>query len=95
MKRPCFETNGIDAWMTFQATTKVQKPLAAATRIAEKGNRIVLGDINSESYIQNKKTGEKIPLNIENGVYMVEMLIKPTPFPRQAKKRATVVSTPQ
>ena len=74
-KRPCFETNGIDAWMTFQATTKVQKPLAAATRITEKGNRIVLDDADSESYIQNKKTGKKIPLNIENGVYMMEMLI--------------------
>ena len=85
-KRPCFETKGIYAWMTFQATTKVQKPLAAATRITEKGNRIVLDDADSESYIQNKKTGKKIPLNIENGVYMMEMLIKPTPFQRQAKK---------
>ena len=27
-----FETNGVNAWMTFQATTKVQKPLAAASR---------------------------------------------------------------
>ena len=85
-KRPCFATNGIDAWLTFQATTKVQKPLAAATRITEKGNRIVLDDADSESYIQNKKTGKKIPLNIENGVYMMEMLIKPTPCQRQAKK---------
>ena len=72
--------------MTFQATTKVQKPLAAATRITEKGNRIVLDDADSESCIQNKKTGKKIPLNIENGVYIMEMLIKPTPFERQAKK---------
>ena len=85
-KRPCFETNGIDAWMTFQATTKVQKPPAAATRITEKGNRIVLDDIDSESYIQNKKTGKKIPLNIENGFYIMEMISKPTPFQRQATK---------
>ena len=72
--------------MTFQATTKVQKPLAAATRITEKSNRIVLDDIDSESYIQNKETGKKIPLNMENGVYTVEMITKPTPFQRQAKK---------
>ena len=85
-KRPCFETNGIVSWTTFQATTKVQKPLAAATRITEKGNRIVLDDVDSERYIQNKKTGKKIPLNIENVVYMMEMFIKPTPFQRQAKK---------
>ena len=63
--------------MVFQATTNVQKPLAAATRITEKGNRIVLDDADSESYIMNKQTGKKIPLSIENGVYMMEMLIKP------------------
>lgn len=69
-KRPCFETNGVDAWMTFQAKTNVQKPLAAATRITEKGNRIVLDDADSESYIQNKKTGKKIPVDIEKrGLY--------------------------
>ena len=86
-KRHAFKTNGVDAWMTFQATTKVQKPLAAATTITEKGNRIVLNDADSESYIQNKKkTGKEIPLDIENGVYMMQMRIKPTPFQRQAKK---------
>ena len=71
----------------------MQKPLTAATRSTEKGNHIVLDDADSESYIQNKKTGKKIPLNIENGVYMMEMLIKPTPFQRQAKKSATASST--
>ena len=83
-KRPRFETNGVDAWMTFQATTKVQKCLAAATRITEKGNRIVLDGAGSESYIQNKQTGKKIPLTIENGVYMMQMLVKPVPFSGQA-----------
>ena len=84
-KQPRFETNGVDAWMTFEATTKVRKPLAAASRITENGNRIVLDDVDSESYIENKKTGKKIPLKMENGVYMTEMLAKP-PSPRPAKK---------
>ena len=85
-KRPEFKTNGVDAWMAFQAITKVQKPLAAATRITEKGNRIVLDDADSESYIMNKQTGKKIPLSIEKGVYMMEMLIKPAaPFRGQAR----------
>ena len=84
-QQPRFETSGVDAWMTFQATTKVQKPLAAAFRITEKGNRIVLDDVGSESYIENKKTGKKIPLKMENGVYMMEMLVKP-PFQRPVKK---------
>ena len=86
-KQPEFMTNGIDAWMAFQATTKVQKPLAAATRITEKGNRIILDDEDSESFILNKKTGTKIPLVIENGVYMMEMLVKPAaPFQGQARR---------
>ena len=61
--------------MAFQATTKVQKPLAAAARITEKGNRIVLDDADSESYIMNKQSGKKIPLTIGNGVYMMQMLV--------------------
>ena len=62
--------------MASQATTKVQKPLAAATRITEKGNRIVLDDADSKSYIMNKQTPKKIPLSTENGVYMTQMLVK-------------------
>ena len=67
--------------MAFQATTKVSKPLAAATKITEKGNGIWLDDADSESYILNKKTGKKVPLTIENGVYMMQMLVKPAAAP--------------
>ena len=84
-QRLAFKTNGVDAWMTFQATTKVQKPLAAATRITEKGNRIVLDGAGSESYIQKKQTGTKIPLTIANGVYMMQMLVKLVLFQGQAR----------
>ena len=89
-KRPQFKTNGIQTSMTFQSTTRVQKPLASASRITAKGNRIVLDDANSLSYIENKATGVKIPLQIENGIYV--MLVEsvkpstsePVPFRRQA-----------
>ena len=63
--------------MAFQATTDVQKPLAAASKIAAKGNRIVLEAEGLDSYIENKASGKKIPLTIENGVYMMEMLVLP------------------
>ena len=53
-KRPHFVTNGIKTSMRFQATTKVKKPMAAASKIAEKGNRIVLEDADSESYWRTK-----------------------------------------
>ena len=85
-KRPEFKTNGVNAWMAFQATTGLTKPLAAATRITEKGNGIWWDGVDSESYIINKKSGAKIPLTIENGVYMMQMLVKSAaPFQGQVK----------
>ena len=81
--RPNFKSGGIGGSMAFQATTEVQKPLAAASKIAAKGNRIVLDDANSDSYIENKATGKRIPLVIENGVYMMEMFV--VPFQGQTK----------
>ena len=51
--RPNFKTDGQLASMAFQATTDVKKPLAAASKIAAKGNRIFLDDANPDSYIEN------------------------------------------
>ena len=86
-KRLKFKTNGIATAMTFQATSHVRKPLAAASKITAKGNWIVLGDENFLSYIENRATGTKIPLKIENGVYVMEVAVSPntTPFQRQAR----------
>ena len=86
-KRPKLEINGVAASMTFQATSHVRKPLAAASKITAKGKRIVLYDENSLSYIENKATGTKIPLRIENGVYVMEVAVSPkkAPFQGQAK----------
>ena len=61
--------------MTFQATTHVKKPLAAASRITSKGNRIILDDADSPSYIENKATGIRVPLKIENGIYVMEVTV--------------------
>ena len=69
--------------MAFQATTEIQKPLVAASKIAAKGNRIVLEEAGVDSYIKNKKMGTRIPLTLENGVYMMEMLV--TPFQGQTR----------
>ena len=75
--RPNFKSAGIGGSMAFQATADVQKPLAAASKIAGKGNRIVLEADGLDSYIEHKKSGKRIPLTIENGVYMMEMLVVP------------------
>jgi len=75
--KPHFKSSGVSGCMAFQATTDVQKPLAAASRITAKGNRVFLEDAASESYIENKASGVRIPLKLENGVYMMEMLVTP------------------
>ena len=71
--------------MAFQATTHVKKPLAAASRITSKGNRIVLDDADAPSYIENKAIGTKISLNIENGIYVMEVSVETKRRPWQAK----------
>ena len=83
-KRPHFKTNGINTLMTFQACG-VTKPLSAASSITAKGNRIVLDDASSESYIENKATGVKIPIRLKNGIYMLEIAVAQPPFTGQAK----------
>ena len=83
-KRPRFTTNGIKTSMTFQATTGVKKPLAAASNITAKGNRIVLDDADSESYIENKASGVRVLIRLENGIYMSEIAVVEPPFTRPA-----------
>ena len=78
-------SNGVRTTMAFQATTKVQKPLASASRIAAKGNRIVLDGPDCLSYIENKATGVKIPLKIENGVYTMEVSVSSPPSPASSE----------
>ena len=82
--RPNFKSSGVGCSMAFQATTDVQKPLAAASKITAKGNRIVLDAEGQDSYIENKQSGKRIPLAIENGVYMMEMEVVPFQGPTKA-----------
>ena len=67
-RRPRFKTNGQLFGLTFHATTDVKKPLAASSRITAKGNRIVLDGAENDSNIENKATGARVPLKIQNGV---------------------------
>ena len=49
----------------------VGKPLAAAGKVVEAGNRVILDE--GGSYIENKATGEKMPLRKEKGVYVFDV----------------------
>jgi len=49
----------------------VKKPLASAACVTRAGNRIVLDE--NGGFIENKVTGEKMKVQIENGVYVYEV----------------------
>ena len=83
-KRHHFRTDGQMAPL-FSGDNRREEPLAAASKITAKGDRIVLDDAESDSYIGNKATGARISFRIENGVYMIEMLVEPPSFQRRAK----------
>ena len=56
--------------IVFQATD-VRKPLAAVSRILDKGNKVVFSRYGS--FIQNEKRGRKFELKEENGVFVMEV----------------------
>ena len=79
------------ASMNFQAINELTKPLASAARIAAKDNTIVMREPTTSSYIENDAIGLRIPIHIENGVYVmsVDLLVENTadkdaPFRRPA-----------
>ena len=77
--------DGVKRSMTFQVTT-VNKALASVARINEKGHIVVFDGENS--YIQNKVTGEIIPLKKKQGTWVLQVWVEKEPretqgFPRQ------------
>ena len=68
-KRVTFHSDGVLGKMNFQAIDELSKPLASAGRITEKGNKIVFNDEKGDSYILNHKSGKKVPLHKEDGVF--------------------------
>ena len=58
--------DGLNSSNTFQVT-KVKKPLAAVSKITEKGNWVCFGP--SEAYIENVATGKRTNLELLNGTY--------------------------
>ena len=51
-----------------------RKPLASAVKVAKAGNRVVLED--DGGYIENKSTGEKMSLRIENETYVYDVQLE-------------------
>ena len=57
--------------LKFQVTD-VKKPLLAARRLVERGNVVVLSNVDGESYIMNKEAKVRIPVVKKGGSFVVE-----------------------
>ena len=69
----------------------MHKALGAVSRIVGAGHRVVFDDPAKEgSYIEDKTTGERTKLRQQNGVYFLDVWMRPGEhvpiqgFPRQA-----------
>ena len=67
-----FAESGKPRAMAFHVT-EVTKPLAAVSKIVDKGNRVVFGPGIGGSYIENVATGERMPMVRERGTYSIEV----------------------
>ena len=59
----------------------VNKTLMSVTKIASRGNRVVFDD--DGSYIEDKETGELIPLHRRGSLYVMKLWVKDAGFARQ------------
>ena len=51
----------------------VKKPLAAASKVVEAGNRVSMGPRPEDNFIQSVATGEKIALRLDRGTYVFDV----------------------
>ena len=68
--------------MKFQVA-KVKKALGSVSEMVDSGNRVVFDTDEGGydiSYIENKKTRDKVWLRRENGVYVLDMMVAPPNF---------------
>ena len=70
-KRVKFRTEDVlDSSINFQVT-RVKKPLAAVSRIIEKGNWVCFGP--TDAYIENVATGRRTRMQLHNGTYSIDV----------------------
>ena len=63
--------------MTFQVD-RVKKALGSISQVVKKWNKLVFDQDSSgkdTSYIQNKRTNQKIWLRQENGVHVLDLMV--------------------
>ena len=55
----------------------VNRPLSAVRKMRKQGNRVIFGLYGG--VIQNIETGAEIPFEVEDGTYVMELWLPPTP----------------
>jgi hypothetical protein len=75
-----FSRDGVQRSMVFQVTG-VNKALASVSRMCEKGHIVVFNW--AYSYMQNKTSGDVIPLKQKNGVWLLEVWVEKHPKPTE------------
>ena len=68
----------------------VTKPLASAREILKGGNRIILED--EVSYIKNKRTKKRIPIQRKNGMFIVTMKVSDARPPYEESQYAVMAA---
>ena len=77
-----YNSEGVPAGIVFQVVEKVKDNLASVRKICSAGNRVIFDDGDPEgSYILNKASGRRNPIQLKNGNYVFKMWV---PFQRQA-----------
>ena len=73
--------NGDVNFMKVQMCDNLNKRkfLASVSRIIQAGHRIVFDTVDAGSYIENKKSGKKIWLRQEGGVYFLDLWVNTKP----------------
>ena len=69
-------TNEFQSRACVFQVAKVSKPLLSAAQVTKAGFLAVLDGPGNSSYLFHKKSGAKTKLNIENGVYCLDLWIK-------------------
>jgi len=79
---------GHECGLTFQVAD-VQKPLIAVAQLTRAGNEVTMGDAGGK--VTHRRTGRTIEFHKRNGVYMLDLWVKPGPEGATHEVAAVVV----
>ena len=63
----------VDISVDFEVAN-ITRPLGSVSKLVRKHNRVVFDD--DGSYIENKASGEKVPLREEQGLYFLDIWVE-------------------